>query len=91
VASCNCRKAKGFIHAKPSESRSNFILNRLPEEERIAIGYKARQRILRGHTAKHRAAQLQDYLSDTMNGMARVFVKTASTLQSVRQSATFSQ
>jgi spore maturation protein CgeB len=35
------------------------ILQDLPEEERIEIGSRARERILREHTAAHRATELE--------------------------------
>lgn len=37
------------------------ILEHLPEEERIAIGQRARARVLREHTAFHRAATFETY------------------------------
>ncbi|MHB1293670.1 MAG: CgeB family protein [Anaerolineae bacterium] len=35
------------------------LLRRMPEEERMAIGLRARRRVLAEHTAAHRAAQLE--------------------------------
>jgi spore maturation protein CgeB len=37
-------------------------LHELDEVERLAIGLRARQRVLRDHTAAHRAAELEGYL-----------------------------
>ncbi|MFA7534551.1 MAG: glycosyltransferase [Desulfuromonadales bacterium] len=37
-------------------------LRDMPEAERLAIGRRGRRRILNGHTAAHRAAQLEEYL-----------------------------
>ena len=36
-------------------------LHEISEEERIAIGIRARERVLAGHTARHRAAELEGY------------------------------
>lgn len=38
------------------------ILRDTPERERKAIGERARQRVLREHTAEHRAAELEEHL-----------------------------
>ncbi len=38
-------------------------LRELPEEERIAVGERARRRILRQHTAAHRASELEEHVS----------------------------
>jgi spore maturation protein CgeB len=51
------------------------ILKGLPDEERIAIGQRARQRVLREHAATHRAVQLQSYLEEAMDSLARVSAK----------------
>ncbi|MBD1926240.1 glycosyltransferase family 1 protein [Trichocoleus sp. FACHB-90] len=37
-------------------------LQEIPENERIAIGDRARTRVLSQHTAAHRAAQLEGYI-----------------------------
>ncbi|HEX5475468.1 MAG TPA: glycosyltransferase [Vicinamibacterales bacterium] len=39
-------------------------LRDIPEEERRAIGARARDRVLRSHTAPHRAAELEQYAAD---------------------------
>lgn len=39
-------------------------LRETPEEERRAIGARARARVLTAHTAAHRAAELEDYLTE---------------------------
>jgi len=44
-----------------SEEETLSILLELPEEERKAIGERARERILAGHTAGSRAEQLEQY------------------------------
>jgi spore maturation protein CgeB len=38
-------------------------LNEIDESDRIAIGQRARDRVLAGHTAAHRAAELEQYLA----------------------------
>jgi len=39
-------------------------LRRLPERERRAIGGRARQRVLREHTAEHRALLFEHYVRE---------------------------
>lgn len=46
-----------------SASESLRILQETPEEERIRIGERARARVLHEHTAAHRAAQLESYIT----------------------------
>ncbi len=46
------------------------ILNSLTDEERVAIGRKGRERMLKEHTASHRALQLQRYLAETIGSAA---------------------
>lgn len=41
-------------------------LRELSEEERRAIGERARERVLAGHTASHRAAELEGYLREVL-------------------------
>jgi len=41
-------------------------LNELPESRRAAIGANARARVLREHTALHRAAELESYISEAL-------------------------
>ncbi|HVX67254.1 MAG TPA: glycosyltransferase [Bryobacteraceae bacterium] len=42
-------------------------LRELPEEERVAMGARARRRVLAAHTAAHRAAQLEGYICDLLD------------------------
>jgi spore maturation protein CgeB len=42
------------------------ILNEVPEDRRRAIGEAARDRILRNHTAHHRAKQLEEYYAEVI-------------------------
>jgi spore maturation protein CgeB len=48
-------------------------LNELPESERVAIGRRARERVLSAHTAAHRAAELCGYATELLrpSGHAR--------------------
>lgn len=39
------------------------ILQHFPEEERRAVGERARKKVLKAHTAAHRAEELEDYLT----------------------------
>jgi spore maturation protein CgeB len=41
-----------------------YYLHELPEAERVALGDRARARVLREHTAAHRAAELEAYIRD---------------------------
>ncbi|HEU4643007.1 MAG TPA: glycosyltransferase [Gemmatimonadaceae bacterium] len=41
-------------------------LREIPEEERQAIGHRARRRVLADHTAAHRAAELEGYVSELL-------------------------
>jgi spore maturation protein CgeB len=41
-------------------------LREIPEEERQAIGQRARRRVLADHTAAHRAAELEGYVSELL-------------------------
>ena len=40
------------------------ILRDLPESERLAIGQRARERVLAAHTAAHRAAELETFIEE---------------------------
>src|SRR5262249_28159649 len=42
-------------------------LHRLPEEERLAIGLRARARVLAEHTAAHRAETLERYTDEVLS------------------------
>jgi spore maturation protein CgeB len=44
----------------------------MPEEERLRIGEKARRRVLSGHTAAHRARELEDYTLQLRSGNGAV-------------------
>lgn len=47
------------------------FLQEIPDTARRAMGEKARQRVLRQHTAAHRAAELVEYLEETQTGAAQ--------------------
>ncbi|HYC46003.1 MAG TPA: glycosyltransferase [Burkholderiales bacterium] len=46
------------------------ILRDCPERERVAIGRRARTRVLSAHTAAHRAAELERYLAQALSRVA---------------------
>jgi spore maturation protein CgeB len=48
------------------------MLRDMPEEERIELGLRGRQRILRQHTAKHRAMELHGHIAQTLNRATRL-------------------
>jgi spore maturation protein CgeB len=50
-----------------SRDDTRRYLRELPEEERIRIGERARQRVLLAHTAAHRAAELERYALDALS------------------------
>jgi spore maturation protein CgeB len=52
------------IQVAHSSSEARAILCDIGEDERKAIGEAARERVLREHTAAHRAAQLEGYLQE---------------------------
>ncbi len=45
-------------------------LRELPEDERVAVGERARARVLAQHTAAHRAEQLESYVLELLNERA---------------------
>jgi len=47
------------------------ILKELPEEERVAIGRRARERVLKEHTAAHRAAELELFIQELANSVSK--------------------
>ena len=60
-----------LLIARTAEDSFHF-LNEIPEEERILIGQRARQRILREHTAAHRAHELHNHLAEAMNAASKL-------------------
>ncbi|MDD2672935.1 MAG: glycosyltransferase, partial [Syntrophales bacterium] len=44
------------------------MIRDMPETERYLIGERARLRVLSEHTAAHRAAQLEEYVSEVSGG-----------------------
>ncbi|MFL6539509.1 MAG: glycosyltransferase [Chthoniobacterales bacterium] len=52
------------------------ILRDLPEGERRAIGARARERVLAGHTAAHRAAELETYIDECRSPKAEAVCLT---------------
>jgi spore maturation protein CgeB len=53
------------------------VLRDIPEERRRAIGAAARRRVMREHTADHRAKQLEDYHREVLESPARSKVALA--------------
>jgi spore maturation protein CgeB len=47
-----------------SDADTLACLREIPEAERTAIGMRGRERVLRAHTAAHRAAELETYLKE---------------------------
>jgi spore maturation protein CgeB len=54
-----------------SPEQAVHFLSELPEERRQAIAAAARRRVLREHTAEHRAKQLEDYYREAAAGQSR--------------------
>ena len=44
------------------------LLRELPENDRLDIGARARQRVLGSHTAAHRAIELEGYVAEVRGG-----------------------
>jgi spore maturation protein CgeB len=42
------------------------ILNDMPEEDRLALGRRARERVLTAHTSAHRACELESHVSELL-------------------------
>jgi spore maturation protein CgeB len=61
-------KPGGEILIADSSREVNEILRDLPDRERIAIGKKARARVLAAHTAAHRAAELEGIIESCAEG-----------------------
>ena len=60
------RIGKEILVAHSTEESLRY-LQTTPEEERLRIGARARQRILARHTAGHRAAELERYVYEVLN------------------------
>jgi spore maturation protein CgeB len=52
-------------------------LNELPEDERVAIGERARKRVLAEHTAAHRAIELERYARELLGRRSEVMEAVA--------------
>jgi spore maturation protein CgeB len=55
-----------ILIAHTAEDALHYLCD-LPEGERIAIGERARGRVLSHHTAAHRAAELEFYMLEVLN------------------------
>ncbi len=54
-----------ILIARSSEQALSYLLN-LTEQERLALGARARARVLAAHTAKHRALELESYVLEVL-------------------------
>jgi spore maturation protein CgeB len=54
---------KEILIARTAEEILHY-LHELPESERVALGWRAHDRVLAEHTAAHRAAELEAYIRD---------------------------
>lgn len=55
-----------ILVARSREDVLNFML-RVPKEDRVEIGNRARERVLKNHTAAHRAAELEGYICELLH------------------------
>ena len=65
------REGKEILIARGTEEMLE-ILHDTPEHERRAIGERARKRVLREHTAAHRARELESYVREVQNAECRM-------------------
>jgi spore maturation protein CgeB len=56
-----------ILISRSPEETTNYLMH-MPEDERIAVGERARARVLVSHTAAHRAAELDALTLDLLNG-----------------------
>jgi spore maturation protein CgeB len=56
---------RDILIARSAEDTETY-LHDVPDEEREAIGQRARQRVLAGHTAAHRAQELESFAREAM-------------------------
>lgn len=50
-----------------------YFLREMPEEIRREVGERARERVLREHTAAHRAQELESYIKEAGDTVAAAF------------------
>jgi spore maturation protein CgeB len=65
-----------------SASDTLAYLRGIPESERLEIGRRARARVLRAHTAAHRAVELEEYVREAGQSVEPVKTTAAETLLS---------
>ena len=53
-------------------------INIIPEKDRIAMGERARLRVLANHTSEHRALELESYVAEVMNTATTTTLSTQS-------------
>lgn len=58
---------KEVLIAQSAEDTLQYLRS-IPEPERRAIGLSARRRVLRAHTAEHRARELEEYVREASRG-----------------------
>ena len=59
-----------FLATQPDEVTA--VLREIPADEARAVGERARQRVLAAHTAAHRAAELENLLTQAAAGAHRL-------------------
>ena len=59
------RPGEEILIARSSEDIAHFLTS-ITDSERIRIGAKARERVLREHTANHRARQIENYVEECL-------------------------
>ncbi|MFC6997485.1 CgeB family protein [Rufibacter roseus] len=62
---------KEILVSYSAEDTLSFLID-LPEEERLAIGERARQKVLTQHTAAHRAQELESYVLGVLSSESGV-------------------
>jgi spore maturation protein CgeB len=78
------RSGSEVLVARSPEEVLRFV-REIPEEKRVAIGERARARVLSSHTAAHRAEQLERYiLSALAERLPRLTAAHASGVRAVQ-------
>ncbi len=60
------------IFVSRSAAETLALLKTLPEDARLAAAERARRRVASAHTAAHRAAELEGFLTAVRNGLDRL-------------------
>jgi spore maturation protein CgeB len=64
------RPGSEILISMSARETTRYLLE-VPERERLAIGRRARRRVLAEHTAEHRAVQLEQYLAEVTGAPVR--------------------